>query len=159
MRLPILAALAAIALSACSPGAEEAPSGPVENAWVRLPAVDGSPAAAYFTLNGGEDGDTLIAVDSARVATIELHETMSEGGAMRMQPVMSVDVPAGESVVFEPGGKHAMLFGIDTEVTAGTPLELNFRFDSGRDVTVEAVTIAAGGEPPFEEIDSDHGAH
>lgn len=150
MRFPITAAIASIALFACSPAEEAAPVETVENAWVRLPAVDGRPAAAYFTLNGGEAGDTLLAVDSERVATIELHETTMEDGAMRMRPIMSADVPAGETVAFEPGGRHAMLFGIDPEITPGTPVSLNFRFDSGRDVSVDAVTIAAGGDAPFE---------
>ena len=128
---------------------------------VRLPAVDGRPAAAYFTLNGGEAGDTLLAIDSQRVANIELHETIMEDGAMRMRPVMSVDMPAGEATEFVPGGKHAMLFGIDSEITPGTSLTLNFRFDSGRDVTVDAVTIAAGDSPPFGESEGgmDHDAH
>jgi copper(I)-binding protein len=161
MRFPILATALAVTLAACSPAAEEAAPDPVENAWVRLPAVDGSPAAAYFMLNGGEAGDTLIAIDSDRVATVELHETVMENGAMRMQPIMAADVPAGETVAFEPGGRHAMLFGVDPEVTPGTPLTLNFRFDSGRDVTVDAVTVAAGDAPPFGEgdIDPDHGMH
>lgn len=150
MRLPITVAIASIALFACSPAEEAAPAEAVENAWVRLPAVDGRPAAAYFILNGREAGDTLLAIDSARVATVELHETTMEGGAMRMRPIMSADVPAGETVTFEPGGRHAMLFGVDPEITPGTPLSLNFRFDSGRDVSIDAVTIAAGDDAPFE---------
>jgi len=156
MRLPIAAAIASIALFACSPAEETGPVETVENAWIRLPAVDGRPAAAYFTLNGGEADDTLLAVDSERVATIELHETIMEGEMMRMQPIMSTDLPAGETEVFEPGGRHAMLFGIDPEITPGTLLSLNFRFDSGRDVTVDATTIAAGDEAPF---DGNHSGH
>ncbi|WP_298023281.1 copper chaperone PCu(A)C [uncultured Parasphingopyxis sp.] len=154
MRFPAIFS-ALLVLAACSPGGDDAPADPVENAWVRLPAVDGRPAAAYFDLNGGEAGDTLLAIDSPRVETIELHETMEmEGGmdgAMRMQPVMSVEIPADETVSFAPGGLHAMLFDIDDDVTPGTPLTLNFRFDSGRDIQVEAVTIGVGDEPPFSD--------
>jgi len=149
MRFPILAAVATFALLACSQPEDAGPVETVENAWVRLPAIDGRPAAGYFVLNGGEVGDTLLAIDSERVATIELHETVMEDGTMRMRPIMLADMPPGESVTFEPGGHHAMLFGIDPEITPGTSLSLNFRFDSGRDVSVEAVTIAAGDEAPF----------
>ena len=158
MRLPITAAIASIALFACSQPEDQGPVETAENAWVRLPAVDGRPAAAYFVLHGGEEDDTLITVDSARVASIELHETTMEDGAMRMRPIMSVDLPAGETLAFEPGGRHAMLFGIDPEITPGTSLTLNFRFDSGRDVSVDAVTIAAGDSSPF-EAEEDHGTH
>ncbi|MEO1168359.1 MAG: copper chaperone PCu(A)C [Pseudomonadota bacterium] len=161
MRFPILAAAAAFALVACSQPEETGPVETVEDAWVRLPAVDGRPAAGYFMLNGGEAGDTLLAIDSERVATIELHETVMEDGAMRMRPIMSAEMPPGEAVSFEPGGRHAMLFGVDPEITPGTSLTLNFRFDSGRDVSVDAVTIAAGDEPPFggAESDEDQSGH
>jgi copper(I)-binding protein len=157
MRLPIAVAIAALTLSACSPAEENGPAETVENAWVRLPAVDGRPAAAYFILNGGEAGDTLLAIDSERVATIELHQTTMDGGAMRMRPIMSTDMPVGAAVAFEPGGRHAMLFGIDPEITPGTTLSLNFRFDSGRDVRIEAITIAAGDSSTFDS-EKRHGA-
>ncbi|MEM8697044.1 MAG: copper chaperone PCu(A)C [Pseudomonadota bacterium] len=146
---------------ACSTAEEAAPVETVENAWVRLPAVDGRPAAAYFDLNGGEAGDTLLAIDSERVENIELHETVMEDGAMRMRPIMSAEIPAGGTLSFEPGGMHGMLFGVDPEITPGTSLTLNFRFNGGRDVSVDAVTIAAGEEPPFgaEDNGEDHSGH
>ena len=161
MRFSIVATAAVLALVACSPAEERGPVETVEDAWVRLPAVEGRPAAAYFELNGGEGGDTLLAIDSERVTTIELHETVMEDGAMRMRPIMSAEIPPGESISFEPGGKHGMLFGVDPEITPGTSLTLNFRFDSGRDVSVDAVTIAAGEEPPFggETSTEDHSGH
>lgn len=136
-------------LGACEQ--EDQPPAPVErvsDVWVRLPAVDGRPGAAYFTLNGGEAGDTLIAVESARVATIEMHESMEQDGRMTMTPIRAVDAPAGGSVRFEPGGRHAMLFGIDPSVTPGSRVALDFRFDSGRDVRVEAPVVAAGDPRP-----------
>lgn len=149
MRFPIAAFVIAFSLYACRPTTDSGSVDAVENAWVRLPAVDGRPAAAYFTLNGGSEGDTLIAIDSTRVATIELHETLMQNGAMRMRPIMAADMPPGETVMFEPGGRHAMLFGSDPEITPGTLVPLNFRFDSDRDLTINAISIAAGDSPPF----------
>lgn len=145
-----IAALALIVLAASCRQAEEAPAPaePVSEAWVRLAAVDGRPGAAYFTLNGGRTGDTLVAVESPVVATIELHESMEHGGQMAMQAIPAVEAPANGSVVFEPGGKHAMLFGIDPSVTPGTRIPLDFRFDSGRDVRIEVPTVGAGGGNP-----------
>lgn len=151
MRISAVAALLALLLSACGEAEETAAREPVEAAWVRLPAVEGRPAAGYFVLNGGEADDVLLAVESPRAGTIELHETRMEGGAMRMRPIMSVPVPAGETVAFEPGGRHAMLFGLDPEITPGTPLRLTLRFESGSDVEIEAATVAAGDEAPFSE--------
>ena len=151
MRFPILAALSAILLTGCGSPEEGPPRERIENAWVRLPAVDGRPAAAYFDLYGGEDGAVLIAMNSERVETIALHETVERDGVMRMEPLGTVEAQLGQTVHFEPGGRHAMLFGLDPEITPGTRLPLSFRFDNGRDVRVEAVTIGAGDEAPFGE--------
>lgn len=135
--------------AACGSEPEPEPVERVEQAWVRLPAAEGRPGAAYFTLNGGESGDVLLAVDSPHVATIELHESRTEGTAMAMRPVDAVEVPAGGSVALASRGLHAMLFGISEDVVAGGTLPLNLRFDSGRDVQVEAQVVGAGDESPF----------
>lgn len=144
------AALLALALLASCGSSEEpaATAQRVTEAWVRLAAVDGRPGAAYFTLGGGPIGDTLIAVESPMVATIELHESVEREGRMTMTPLRSVDAPANGSVAFAPGGKHAMLFGIDPSVTPGTRIPLDFRFDSGRDVRINVATVAAGDDSP-----------
>lgn len=162
-RYSILATLLALLLSACGSSDEAPPPERIEEAWVRLPAVEGRPAAAYFRISGGEEGEVLLAVESPRVDNVELHETVNEDGVMRMRPVMSVSVPAGEVMAFEPGGHHAMLFGISPEITPGTSLPLDFRFENGRDMRVDAVTIGAGDEPPFgggnDEADENDGEH
>lgn len=148
-----LFALGMIALLGACEQAEQ-PTQPVERvseAWVRLPAVEGRPGAAYFTLHGGEASDTLIAVESPVVATIELHESMSMDGRTTMTPLRAVDVPANGAAVFAPGSKHAMLFGIDAAVMPGATITLDFRFDSGRDVRIDALAVGAGDGSPYDE--------
>lgn len=138
-------------LAACGSEPAPDPAEPVEDAWVRLPAVEGRPGAAYFTLNGGEAGDVLVAVDSPEVATVELHESRMDGRAMTMRPVASIEVPAGGSVTLAPRGLHAMLFGIAEGAEAGGTLPLNLRFDSGRDIQVAARVVGAGDASPYAE--------
>lgn len=150
MRRPIITLATLALLAACGDAEQPAgPIAPVTEAWVRLPAVDGRPGAAYFALNGGPAGDTLIAVESPMVATIELHESMTENGAATMTPIRAVDAPTEGTIRFEPGGKHAMLFGIDPSVTPGTRITLDFRFDSGRDVRLAVPAVAAGDPGPY----------
>lgn len=122
----------------------------VSDAMIRLPAVEGRPGAAYFTIHGGPAPDRLVAVTSARVATIELHESKMENGMMSMAPLTGVDVSAGGEVVFKPGGNHAMLFGIDPAVKLGDALTLHFSFQSGAKVDAEAKAVAAGDAMPME---------
>ncbi|MCA1749279.1 MAG: copper chaperone PCu(A)C [Sphingomonadales bacterium] len=140
-----------VLLAGCGSTAGDEAAEPVEEAWVRLPAVDGRPGAAYFTLNGGEAGDVLIAVDSPAAATVELHESRIEGEAMTMRPVEAIEVPADGSVTLAPRGLHAMLFGLASDLEPGGTLPLNLRFDSGRDVQVDARIVGAGDPAPFGE--------
>lgn len=159
MRLALTALFMVLPLAACN---EPAPPKPVEHlvvesALIRLPAADGRPAAGYFTIRGGKSGDRLISIASAAATTIELHETRMSGGMMSMRPLTGIDVPAHGTVRFEPGGNHAMLFGVDPEIKPGAPVTLTFTFQEAGDVDVKAATIAAGAAMPDEA--GDHSGH
>ena len=116
----------------------------VDAAWVRLPAVPGRPAAAYFTLHGGAADATLIAVASDRARRAELHESMAGG----MRPLAAVGVPAGAAVRFAPGGRHVMLFDLDPRLSAGAATTLRLTFADGRSLAVPARTVAAADPAP-----------
>lgn len=145
---PILLAISAAAL-----GLATACGGPpdpitVTDAYVRLPAVAGSPAAAYFTVRGGDVADRLLSVQSEMVQRIELHASMMKAGAMTMTPLPGVDVPADAKVEFAPGGRHAMLFEVPVAVQPGTQVPLTFRFRSGAMAGAAAKAIAPGAPAP-----------
>lgn len=151
MRLPLLAATAAILLLS---GCNEAPRTPqvsVENAWVRLPAVKGRPGAAYFTLGNEGAEDRLVSVTSAKAERVELHDSVMKDGMMAMGPLEEATIAPGEKLAFAPGGKHAMLFGIAADAEAGGTIPLTFTFEAAPAVTVEAQLVAAGGEEPGHE--------
>ena len=134
-------------LAACHPHASE-PT--VARAWVRLPAVAGQPAAAYFSIVGGSTDDRLLKIESAMAARTEMHASMTGmHGMATMTPLASVPVSRGATVRFAPGGNHAMLFGLDTAVTPGTAVPLRFGFASGRTAEAEAKTVPAGGDAPY----------
>ena len=53
-------------------------------------------------------------------AHIEFHEHLHSDGMMRMRPVDGgIVLPAGESVIFKPGGLHIMLFNIEQAIVGG----------------------------------------
>ena len=141
--------IAAVALATLVPGCGRQPAGPVvENAYVRLPAVAGNPAAGYFRIGGGRSDDRLLSVAATGAARAELHASMAHGGAMTMAPLAGVDVPAGGTVAFAPAGRHVMLFGLSRAVVRGSTLPIILRFRSGAVVHAEATAIAAGDAPP-----------
>ena len=149
--------LGAIAITLMLPGCGSKKAGDlsVDSAWVRLPAVPGRPGAGYFTLHGSDEPARLLAIESPQAQSIELHESMKghdmpgmAGGAMTMQKLDGVDVPANGTVAFAPNGYHAMIFGIDPAVTPGKQIKLTFRFAKGQPVTVDAKAVAAGDPAP-----------
>ena len=136
--------LVAVAIAGCSQPRELS----VTDAWVRLPAVAGHPAAAYFTLHGGATDATLIDVSTDVAIRAELHETKSVGGAMTMAPLASVAVPARGAVPFAPGGRHVMLFDLNPSVKRGGSMTLTFSFADGLHIQQDAGVIAAGAPAP-----------
>lgn len=139
-----VATLALLALAGCHPKGGEKPR--VEDAVVRLAAVSDRPAAGYFTLVGARADDRLLRIDSAVVNKIELHQVGMSGSVMTMRQMADLPLPAGATVKFEPGGNHAMLFGIDKRITSGTAIPMLFTFRSGARVEVEAKTIGAADD-------------
>lgn len=136
-----VAATAFLALCLPLTGCSKAPQSngvTVEDAWVRLPVVAGRPGAAYFTVRNGGPATTLDGVVSAQVGRIELHESMGDGGVMRMSALPAVDLPAGATVSFEPGGKHAMLFYINPTVKPGDKVMLHFTVRPNIKIDAEA---------------------
>ena len=140
LRHALWAVLPALAMAGCAKPAALS----VDGAWVRLPAVPGRPAAAYFTLHGGAADATLVAVRTRSASRGELHESMARG----MRAIGSAVVPAATDIAFAPGGRHVMLFDVDPHVTPGKPLMLYLVFADGRTLPAEARTIAAGDPPP-----------
>jgi len=122
----------------------------VSEAWVRLPAVAGQPAAAYFTIRGGRSAKSLVRMESALAAKTEMHQNMhGMQGMTSMAPLDHVDVPAGGIVQFKPGGNHAMLFGLDPAIKPGTAVPIRLGFSDGTTAEAEAKTVGAGEDAPY----------
>lgn len=82
----------------------------VERAWIRSAPPGAMMLAGYATLRN--DGDAPVSVtgaDSADFGSVSLHESVEEGGVVRMRALGNIEIAPGERVVFEPGGKHFML--------------------------------------------------
>lgn len=60
----------------------------------------------------------------------------SDMGAMVMQEVQSIELPAGRTVALEPGGYHVMLVDLAAPLLLGDELELTLDFATAPDVTV-----------------------
>jgi copper(I)-binding protein len=128
---------------AASPDAK--PGISISEARLVLPAVAGNPGAAYFNLtNGGDKPAELAGAYVEGSQSAEIHETM--GGTMDL--AAGTSLAPGETVKFEPGGKHVMVFGIADSVKAGSVTEMTLTFADGDKLStplkVETVTGGTG---------------
>ena len=135
---------AAAALASCGQPKTVA----VDHGWVRLSAVAGRPAAAYFELHGGPADTALVGVDSPDASRAEMHESKVENGISTMAPLPQADLPAGKTVAFAPGGKHVMLFDLDPATAPGGQVRLHFTFADGRTIDAAFPAVAANAPVP-----------
>ena len=151
------AAVLALALAACSgaPEAEDraAETGAVVEAGLSItggrmvmPAVSGNPGVVYFSAeNTGPAAVSLAAVDVSGSARSEIHDMSGGEGMMRMERLEAVELPAGETVQFAPGGKHVMVFELDPGLGAGGKTEVTLMLANG-DKASFTVPIQGAGD-------------
>lgn len=82
----------------------------------------------------GEMGDDAHGGADAEMSG-EMDDQMS-GGMMMMREVDGVALPAGERVVFEPGGYHLMLIGLAAPLEVGTTFDIELEFATAAPMTV-----------------------
>ncbi|MFA9564893.1 MAG: copper chaperone PCu(A)C, partial [Acidimicrobiales bacterium] len=106
-------------------------------------------------MDDGETEDTAMEdemADTEMADTGEMEDEMADtamdddaaeeghsDGAMMMQPIDAIEVPAGGSVSLEPGGIHIMLLELAEPLEAGTSFDLTLILDDGEEhqVSVE----------------------
>jgi copper(I)-binding protein len=136
----LAAAVVGLTLGGCSGRSGDGVT--VEDARVQLPAVEGRPGVGYFELTTTRPV-RITSVTSPRIGRIELHQTRETNGVTRMAKTDNVTFE--HELSFAPGGRHAMLFGIDPSLAPGARVPLVFAFDQAPPVMVEAEVQAPGG--------------
>jgi copper(I)-binding protein len=157
-RTLMLACVAALAVAGCgdsrksdSPadapkaaesGAPDAKPGlTVADGMLILPAVKGNPGVAYFSITNGNDSATsLAAVSVEGVGKAEMHETKGD----QMVPMSLIPLEDGETVRFERGGKHVMLFDLAEKLKPGGTTEMTLTFSGGDKLSTPLKIEAAG---------------
>ena len=99
--------LLALLLMACAKG--QAPLS-VSNVIVTQPVPGLAMSAGYFELtNNSRQTIDITHITSPEFASVEMHETVIDNEVARMTPLGTLTLQPGETVSFEPGGKHLML--------------------------------------------------
>lgn len=146
-KLLALFAVSTLALAACGGdddagsdgGAAPAAGVTATGAWARTSPMNAEMGAMYVTLTSAAD-DVLVDVQVPMDVAMgtEIHETsMGDDDMMSMREIGRIDLPAGETVVLEPGGLHVMLMMLPAPLEAGETFTATLVFEDADDLEVE----------------------
>lgn len=118
----------------------------ITDAWIRaLP--HSVPSGGYFTLHNGESQTiTLTGAQSPACGMLMLHKSANMGGMSSMQDVEAVDIPAGGTLKFAPGGYHLMCMDAKPVLKAGAHIPVTLAFKNGRKVAAQFEVRNAAGK-------------
>lgn len=115
------------------------PTVSIQDAMARPAPVAGGTGGAFMTIvNRSTLPDRLLAASSPAAAAVELHETVDDGGVMRMVPhPEGWEIAARGRLELKPGGKHLMLIGLKEPLEAGQTVVITLTFQNAGAVTVQ----------------------
>ncbi len=104
----------------------------VSEPFARPSPSEGGNGGAFMTITSREE-QTASSVHRAWAQTVELHETINDGGVMKMRPVPSgFEVPATGALELKPGGKHVMLIGLTKPMVGSEEIEITLQFEKSK---------------------------
>lgn len=111
----------------------------VSDAYIRTMPPGRTTTAGFLAVtNNSGQSCQLLGATSTVSKRLEFHEHQHMQGMIKMRPVSMVVVPAGETVVFEPGALHIMLFNIDAEIQAGDITQMQLITDQCGSISFDA---------------------
>jgi len=138
MKKLVFTLASAIILAGCTPDSPPAEGIVISDLRVQAPMGGQTMSAGYFEItNHSSVDDAIIDVESAVAKRVEMHKTENVDGIMKMRRQVSVDLKAGETLNFAPGGYHLMLFGVDLSKDQ-TDAAVTLKFKHAPDVTIIA---------------------
>ena len=104
-----------------------APDIRIENAWIGSTDEGDDMSVAYMSLLSNEDL-ILTSVTSPRIKTIEMHNTITEKGIMKMRMTNEIKIEYGKTFEFKSGGSHLMLMDFKDPLKADQKVKLILHF-------------------------------
>jgi periplasmic copper chaperone A len=121
----------------------------VSDAWARATPAKAENGIAFLTIRS-PISDRLVSVSSPVAKKAELNTMEMSGMVMKMRPIASLDIPAGQPVTLKPSGDHIMLMGLNEPLREGQSFALTLTFEKAgaREVTVAVEKPGAAGPTP-----------
>lgn len=103
-----------------------------DDLWFRESVPGSENGAGFGTLRNVGDEDIVIVAGRSNVsADVELHRHVHRDNQMVMEQIEALTIPAGESVILQPGGYHFMLMQLKQPLVPGEEHQLILRLDTG----------------------------
>jgi len=114
---------------------------------IPVPSASAKTAAGYMGIsNDGPEADRLIAIETPIAKSAKLHGTETgDDGIARMTALEGVEVPAGDTIVLEPGEMHIMLMGLTATLHEGDMIPATLVFEKAGRVPFEFMVDPADG--------------
>ena len=130
----------------------------ISDAWIRASAAGQSSGAGYMVItNKSASPDRLLAASSPAAGRVEIHTTITEGGAAKMIEIKDVVIPANGSAKFTPTGNHVMFLQIKGPFKDGEVVPVMLKFENAGeanvDFAVKPTTYNPGGAPAMQMHD------
>ncbi len=171
--LPLALAIAAALLSPIAVMAHDmaqAPAGQtaaatigdieITGAFSRATLPNAPVAGGFLTLtNKGTSDDRLIAANSPIAGEMQLHEMTMEGDVMKMRELPDgIAIPAGQTVMLQPGGLHLMFMRLNEPLVEGGTVPVTLTFETAGSITVEMGIAGVAADAPAMDHDMHEGA-
>ncbi len=148
--------LAALALLAATPAfAHDITFGALElnGPFARATLPNAPVAGGFLTIvNTGSEDDRLVSASADIARETQIHEMAMEGDVMKMRELPDgIVIPAGGSVVLEPGGYHLMMMGLTGALVEGETVPVTLTFEKAGAVTVDLHIEGAAADAPAHE--------
>jgi copper(I)-binding protein len=144
-------ALLLLAVSGCASEQLE-----ISDSWVRSSdmSVSGGMTGMFMEITNPTSDEITLIGGSSESGMVEIHETVMGADGMQMQEINGgIKIPAGGTVVLQPGGLHVMIMNLNDDVVAGDEVTVDLEFDGHPNVSVTAT--AKPSEAGDEEYHSD----
>ena len=107
----------------------------VESAYMRAPIPGMQNTSGYMVITNPSRQDvTLVSATSEIADKIEFHDHVMVNGVMRMTQLTSVAIKSGETLKFQSGGLHLMVFGLKQMADQNKPIAVNFLTKAGQTI-------------------------
>jgi periplasmic copper chaperone A len=156
-------AVAFAALVMSGAGAHEYTLGSLKigHPWARATPKGATIGGGYLKItNNGTALDRLVGGTSEVSKGFELHEMSMDNGVMKMRAMdKGVEIAAGQTIEFKPGGYHIMFVGLKKPLEKGQRVKATLDFEKAGKVDVEFLIESIGAQSGTSDSTMSPGMH